>query len=366
MMKKRLLGLLVIPVMCLVTCGNEPPEPFYEGTPEDDAQIDSILTHPSYAKLLNTIDGFVPTYIFLHDTLPELEIEDADRIFRADSPLIKQHIDSCALSFVDTNRVYDRWYAKDTTCTVYLIDTFEILSNVHVDSMIIGHYDSLFIGPTGDTNWVLDSIEVIIPTGDDAYVSETIEGDGRRLIFLEPIRDSIPTIDEETGDTLGYPVLEPFVWQLKRISYGTYYYPTRGTDVPAISRVILTAGAQVDTIILSSTDTTYTGHVMNRFRHIDSLLQYSGVDSIEVTIEVDDDAVSGVCTYYAVCAHGDTTPEQRRQLPNVAGGGAGYVPLSGQGIVNLYFEVVTRNSYYYVNPNIGYYAVVWLIPVRVN
>ncbi|UCF69849.1 MAG: hypothetical protein JSW49_06515 [candidate division WOR-3 bacterium] len=363
MMKKRLLGLLAITVMCLVTCGNEPPEPFYEGTPEDDAQIDSILTHPSYARLLNTIDGFVPTYIGA--TLPEWEIVGSDSIFRADSPLVMQHIDSCALSFVDTNRVYDRWYAKDTTCTVYLIDTFEVESNVHVDSMIIGHYDSLYIGPTGDTNWVLDSVEVIMPTGGDAYVSETIEGDGRRLIFLEPIRDTIPTIDEETGDTLGYPVREPLVWQLKRISYGTYYYPTRGTDVPAISRVILTAGEQVDTIISSSTDTTYTGHVMNRFRHIDSLVQYDSlsVDSIEVTIEVDDVGVSGVCNYYAVCA--GATPE-RRQLPSVAGGAAGYLPLTGQNIVNLYFEVVTWNSYYYVNPNIGYYAAVWLIPVRIN
>lgn len=360
-MKKRLLGLLiVVTVMCLMSCGNEPPEPFYEGTPEDDAQIDSILSSPQYAKLLNTIDGFVGNYIDV--TMPAVTIVDQDRIFRADSPLIKQHIDSCALAFVDTNRLYDRWYSKDTACTVYLIDTFGVQSLVHADLRLVGHYDSLFIGTTGDTNWVLRTIDTIIPTGSDAYVAESIVGDGRRLIFLEPLRSTTPSVDPETGDTT-YPILEPFQWRLKRISYGSYYYPTRGTDAPTVNRVILTVGTRVDTILSSNTDTTYAGHAMNRFRHIDSLLEYSGVDSVQVAIEVDDDQVAPVCAYYVVCA--DTTPV-RRQITTTNIGGTGYLPLRGSEIVNLYFEVVFRDSYYYVNPNPGYFATVWLIPVRIN
>jgi hypothetical protein len=358
-MKKRLLGLLVVTVMCLMTCGNEPPEDFYVGTPEDDAQIDSILVN-GYPQLLNTIDGFVGTYIGV--TMPAVAIADQDRIFRADSPLIKQHIDSCAFAFVDTNRFYDRWYSRDTACTVYLIDTFSVQSLVHADLRLVGHYDSLFIGTTGDTNWVLRTIDTIIPTGSDAYVAESIVGDGRRLVFLEPLRSTTPSVDPETGDTT-YPILEPFEWQLRRISYGAYYYPTRGTDAPAVDRVILTVGTRVDTILSSNTDTTYTGHAMNRFRHIDSLLEYSGVDSVQVAIEVDDAQVAPTCAYYVVCAG---TAPVRRQITTTNAGGTGYLLLGGQDIVNLYFEAVFRDSYYYVNPNPGYFATVWLIPVRIN
>lgn len=360
-MKKRLLGLLVsIACAFLITCGNEPPEEFYEGTPEDDAQIDSILTN-AYPQLLNTIDGFIDAYIPV--TLPNIIIEDRDRIFRADSPLIKQHIDSSKYVFSDTNRMYDRWYTKDTACTVYLIDTFMVESKVHTDLWIIGHYDSIYIGPTGDTNYVLNTIDTIIPTGDSADVSEAVEGNGRRLIFLEPLRSTVPTIDEETGDTIGYAIIEPFQWQLRRISYGSYYYPTYGTDVPAVNRILIEHGSDVDTILSSSYDTTYTGHVMNRFKAIDSLLEYTAGETLEVTIEIDDTVQVNDARFYATCA-GDTPC--RVQLPNIVAGGTGFLPISGQGIVNIYFEVVFMNSYYYVNPNQGYFATVWLIPIRVN
>jgi hypothetical protein len=358
MMKKRLLGLLAVAVMCLLTCGNEPPPDFYEGTPEDDAQIDAILESDSFSVLLNTIDGFVDTYIPLN--MPNVSFVDQDRIFRADSPIVKDHIDSCKLAFVDTNRFYDRWYTKDTACTVYLIDTFTVESWGHVDLRLVGHYDSLYIGSTGDTNWVLRTIDTIIT--DTLYSTEEIQGDGRRLIFLEPLRSTTPDIDPETGDTT-YALIEPFEWQLKRISYGSYYYPTRGTDAPTVNRVLIEVAPSVDTILATNTDTLYTGHVMNRFKHIDSLLEYSGVDSVLVTIEVDDPEVSGVCAYYAVCA-GDTP--NRVQLGSVTTGGRGYLQLNGQGIVNLYFEVVFRDSYYYYNPNQGYFATVWLVPVRIN
>lgn len=359
-MKKRLLGLLVVAVMCLLTCGNEPPEDFYEGTPEDDAQIDAILEN-DYPILLNTTDGFVDAYIPLN--IPAVGFVDQDRIFRADSPIVKDHLDSCKLTFTDMDRLYDRWYTKDTSCTVYLIDTFMVESWGHVDVRLIGHYDSLLIGTTGDTNWVLRTIDTIIT--DTLYSTEDIHGDGRRLIFLEPRRSTTPDIDPETGDTT-YAIIEPFEWQLRRISYGSYYYPTRGTDAPTVDRVLIEVPPFVDTILGTNTDTLYTGHVMNRFKHIDSLLEYSGIDSVRVTIEVDDPEVQDACTYYAVCA-GDTPT--RVQLGDVATGGSGWLHLNGltdSEIVNLYFEVVFRDSYYYYNPNQGYFATVWLVPVRIN
>jgi hypothetical protein len=358
-MKKRLLGLLIIASMCFITCGNEPPEAFYEGTPEDDAAIDAILNN-DYPELLVTTDGLIETYVAT--TMPNVVFEDQDRIFRADSPIVKQHVDSTAYVQDTMHRNYDRWYSKDTACTVYLIDTFYVEDLAHRNRLLVGHYDSLFIGPTGDTNWVLRTIDTIIPAGDSAYYMDDIVGDGRRLIFLEPRRTTTPTVDPETGDTT-YAIITPFEWQLKRISYGSYYYPTRGTDLPTINRVLLDRGTSVDTILSSSYDTTYTGHVMNRFKAIDSLLEYTTGDSVLVTIEFDDPQASQDAVYFAACA--GSTP-YRTQLPTTATGGHGYLSITGQGIVNLYFEVVYMDSYYYVNPNQGFYATVWLIPVRVN
>jgi hypothetical protein len=362
MMKKRLLGFLLIASMCFITCGNEPPEEFYEGTPEDDAAIDAILEN-DYPEFLVTTDGFFDTYVPVN--IGPIEITDQDGLFRADSPLIKQHIDSCRLAVDTMYRNYDRWYSKDTACTVYLIDTFDVESWAHVDLRIIGHYDSIGVDTIyGDTNYFLGTIDTVIPTGNDAYSVEDIEGDGRRLIFFEPRRSTTEyVVDEETGDTT-YVIIEPFDWQLKRISYGTYYYPTRSTDAPTIDRVLFDRGTSVDTVLSSSYDTLYMGHVMNRFRHIDSLLEFTAGDSVLVSIEFDDAVASQEGVYYALCA-GDTSMN-RVQLPTIATGGRGILIMNGQGIVNLYFEIVYQDSYYYVNPNQGYLATVWLIPVRVN
>jgi hypothetical protein len=188
-------------------------------------------------------------------------------------------------------------------------------------------------------------------------------GDGRRLIFFEPRRSETEyVVDEETGDTT-YVIIEPFDWQLKRISYGSYYYPTRSTDSPTINRVIIQGATRIDTILSSSYDTTYTGHVMNRFRSVDSLLEFVAGDTVEISIEFDDPDNSQVARYYAVCASDTPT---RVQLPTVAAGGNGMLEITGQGIVNLYFEIVYNDSYHYVNPDKGYDATIWLIPVRVN
>ena len=348
-MKKRLLGFLLVACMCFITCGNEPPEPFYEGTPEDDAAIDAII-NDDYPQLLVTDDCFDPTYILAE--IGGIVWEDGDRLFRADSPMIKQHIDSSSYSLDSLNRFYDRWYAKDTTCTVYLWDTFTVASQVHRDTILVGHYDSLEIGVTGDSNWFLNTVDTILPTGDSAYYVESFMGSGRRLIFLEPERSTTPDVDPETGDTT-YAIIEPFNWQLRRISYGSYYYPNQ-SDAPVIEQVILTLGTRADTIVRYNTDTTYMGHVMNRFKHIDSLLQYPADSTLDVSIVLQENQDDHL--FYAVCNG------SRVQLVD----GDGQLLITGQGMVNLYFEAVSKNSYYYVNPNEGFEAVFWLVPVTVN
>ena len=350
-MKKRLLGFLVVACMCFITCGNEPPEPFYEGTPEDDAAIDAIINN-DYPALLVTTDGFDTTYVPV--VIDGIEFSAGDRILGADSPMVKQHIDESSYALDTFYRFYDRWYAKDTTCTVYLWDTFMVLSQVRRDTIIVGHYDSMYVDTVyGDTSYLIPStgFDTIIPTGDSIYYAEDIIGDGRRLIFLEPRRSTTPTVDPETGDTT-YAIIEPFDWQLRRISYGSYYYPNQA-DAPVIDRVILTLGTSVDTIVRYNTDTTYMGHVMNRFKAIDSLLEYADSSIIDVSIELQENPENAL--YYAVC------DGSRGQLVD----GDGQLLITGQGIVNLYFEAVWKDSYYYVNPNAGFQAVFWLVPIKV-
>ena len=350
-MKKRLLGFLVVACMCFITCGNEPPEPFYEGTPEDDEAIDAIL-NDDYPELLVTTDGFDTTYIPV--AIEGITFSVGDRLFQADSPMIKQHIYESSYALDSFYRFYDRWYAKDTTCTVYLWDTFMVSSQVHRDTIIVGHYDSMYVDTVyWDTSYIIPSngFDTIIPTGDSVDYAEDIIGDGRRLIYLEPRRSTTPTVDPETDDTT-YAIIEPFDWQLKRISYGSYYYPAQA-DAPVIERVILTFGTRVDTIVRFNTDTTYTGHVMNRFKHIDSLLQYPADSLIDVSIELQEEPENAL--FYAACNG------SRGQMVD----GIGQLLITGQGIVNLYFEAVWKDSYYYVNPNSGFQAVWWLIPIIV-
>jgi hypothetical protein len=47
-------------------------------------------------------------------------------------------------------------------------------------------------------------------------------------------------------------------------------------------------------------------------------------------------------------------------------GGSGGVLLTGSGIVNLYIEVINDLTYYYVVPDKGYDAAVWLIPINIG
>jgi hypothetical protein len=353
-MKKYLLISLIIVGMYLTTCGNEPPAEFYWGTPEDSTAIHSII-NDDYPELLITDDIFTGDYVFVD--LPAVEFTEADNFFRTDSPLIKQHADSCGLELSELNRVLDFWFAKDTTCTVYLYDTFTIFSLTHGDVKYTAHYDSALIDTlTGETlSLVLKTIDTL--TASFTH-SKTSPGYGLRHIFFEPERDTVPTVDEETGDTT-YKFFDPLEWELKRISYGTYYYPQYGTDLPIIDQVVLITGERRDTIFRYETDTLFIGHAMNRFRHIDSILVYSAsVESLDVSITL---AAGGPevaeVSFFASCAGSD-----RAELAS----GIGEMRISGSGIVNLYFEAVWKDSYYYINPDKGYKSTVWLIPVQLG
>ncbi len=355
-MKKYLLSLLVCVGMLIITCGNEPPEGFYNGTPEDDSLIQSQLDN--LPEFLNTIDQFIDSYIPI--SIAPVSFPVADSYFRADSPIVKQHIDSCALYLSDTNRYVDFWYAKDTTCTVYLYDTFNVVSLMHVDTIFTGHYDSLIIDTVKhDTIRLLKTLEIEHPTGSDAYTTEDIVGEGKRLIFLEPKRDTV--VDSENGDTT-YPIIEPWEWVLKRISYGIYYFPNSGGEHPSIYSAVIYRSAvdEVDTIIVSSYDTTYTGHAMDRLRSPDSLLTFAPGETLLVLLTIYGNFTANDCVFFVSCGG-----KNRTQLGS-NGSGEVVIDPSLSGIQNLYIEVITQDSYYYVTPNKGYQAIVWLIPIKVE
>lgn len=328
-MKKSLLSLLMIVGISLITCGNEPPEEFYSGTPEDSTAIAGLLDDNS--ELLVGDDMFDPSYIAI--ALDTIEFPVADSYFRVDSTIIKQHVDSCGFDLTERNDNLDFWFAKDTTCTVYLYDTFSVTSLMHYDIKATGYY----FYPAGDTTTILDT--VFFDTTFGTY-ELPFTGNGYRIIFFD--------YDETDG------------WALKRISYGTYNFPASGTDIPAIDTIILTRGSgDADTIIYSSHDTLYTGHAMNRFLAIDSLLEFASGDTT-ITVEIIlpfGGADPFLCSFFASCGGTD-----RVELP----GGSGTLKLSGQGITNLYFETMLNDSYYYVQPQKEYKAQVWLVPVRIG
>jgi hypothetical protein len=344
MMKKYLLSLLIAAGMLLITCGEEPAEEFYEGTPEDSTAIFDLLA--DYPELLETIDGFIETYTAV--AMDNIVWGVNDSFYKGDSEIVKQLVDSSALALSDSSRFTDLWFTKDTTCTVYLRDTFTVTAQFHYSELQTGYF---FYAP-GDTTTVLDTVIVDQTPGD---TSKTITGEGERLIFFEPIRD--PEVDMETGDTI-WVIREPMEWVLKRISYGRYYYPDRGQELPGITTVVLQVGDEdPDTIYSSSSVDTFPGHAMNRLRSIDSLLTYNAGDTLEIDVAIgaplDGDSVS----VFASC-DGDT----RMELAD----GSGEIVLSGSGIVNLYIEVIHNEGYYYITPDKGYLARVWLIPINLG
>lgn len=361
-MKKNLLFPLVIIGLFLITCGNEPPSEFYNGTPEDDSAIgDLLVAHP---ELLETDDMIISQSTPL--ILSAVLFPVVDSFFRVDSPIVKQHIDNLADSLTNKNRAQDLWYTKDTTCTVYLCDTFTIISEFHRDKKYTGHYDQPLLDTTMtidttttpwettyvfDTlSWVLKTIDVDSTGGYDSF--ENIIGDGLRHIFFEPKRDTVI----EDGDTT-YPIKEPHEWVLKRISYGSYYFPTKGAEYPYIDQVILTSATRTDTIFSYKTDTMFSGHAMNRFKVVDSLLEFTNGESINVEIAVDTFVVKQQNTLFLASCNGT-----RSQLID----GTGVIQISGSGITNLYFMVIHTDSYYYLSPRKDYLTDVWLVPVKVE
>jgi hypothetical protein len=351
-MKRCLAYLLVIASFIFINCGNEPPKDFYDGTPADDSAIVNLLN--ANPDLLETADLYDPLIIGIN--LPAVSFPVADSYYRTTDPIIKQHVDSVALEMTATTRFQDLWYTKDTACTVYLWDTFTVIGSIHWDKKYSGHYDSLIIGPSGDTLRQLKTIN-IDTVGGMAEISG-IQAEGTRHLFFQPVRDS--TKPETLDGKIVYPIKDPREWQLKRISYGSYYFPNRGAERPTILDVILQSGTRYDTIYSSNIDTLYPGHVMNRFRSVDSLLQYGSGDSVTVTIDLStlSPIAAGNCTFYAVFN------SERKQLAN----GAGTVVLSATaaGIYNFYIEVVANDALYYIDPVKDYQASIWLIPFEIQ
>lgn len=332
-MKKYLLNLLIIVGICIVACGNEPPEDFYEGTPEDSAAIYALLADNSV--LLVTEDMFEDAYDSL--AMAAVAFIESDSFMRDDTIMVKHYLDSCATELVTRNKTLDYWFAKDTTCTVYVIDTFDVVSLMHATVEYTAHYDSAIIDTvTGDTvGWRIGTVDIDSTPYDD---TSDLVGNGKKIIFF----------DYEDGN-----------WELKRISYGEYNFPAYSTEIPDIDTIILTReNGDADTIIASSTDSLYTGHCMNRFRAIDSLLEYDAGEIlfVEITLRFGATVAVGDCELFASCGGARV---------NLGYNGDSLV-LTGEGITNLCFEVVIDETYYYVLPQKEYKAQVWLIPVNIG
>ena len=332
-MNRSLLSLLMIVGILLITCGNEPPEEFYKGTPEDSTAIQLLLD--SNQALLEVADMFDTNLIAI--TLPNVEFVATDSYFRVDSTIIKQHVDMCGFRDIDRNLNYDFWFAKDTTCTVYLKDTFSVFSYMHWDERRTGYYFW-----AGDTETTLDTVFIDSAGGTHSLA---FTGNGYRIIFFD-------------YDSIG--------WELKRVSYGTYDFPTAGTEVPAIDKVVLVFDDGTRDSIIDhhpQYDTTYTGHTMARFRHIDSLLV---IDYADLTAD-------SMLFIQTTLGFGPIDDTMVQWFASIGGenrvwldGGVGNLKITGSGITNLSIECVVSKGYYYVKPEGEYKTEVWLVPVRIG
>ncbi len=361
-MKRNLLILLVITALMMITCGNEPPSDFYNGTPEDSAAIITELN--AHADFLKTHD--LCTAAQCSVTVGAVTFPISDSFYKADSPLVKQHITMIGDTVSVLDRFQDLWFAKDTTCTVYLFDTFTIISQYDWDKKYTGHY-KLTIDTIVDTTQVppdttIDTIGVVLTTididssgGSDEFTS--VYAEGLRHLFLEPLRE----MAIEDGDTT-YPLVDPREWILKRISYGNYYFPNEGADYPLIDRVTLGhADGRVDTIQDAVTDTLFTGHAMNRLKHIDSLMHFTAGETLDVAIVLGSITIDSTVSLFFVSGGGERSKV-------IDGHGKYVVPStsSSTGIMNLVFEVILKDSYYYLVPAKDYLANAWLVPVIVQ
>lgn len=330
-MKRNLLCLLIVVGMFLSTCGNEPPEDYYQGTPEDSTAIQALID--ANPEFLVSEDLFDPTYLDI--TLASISLSDADRYFRADSVITKQHVDSCGLELIDRSYGLEFWFAKDTTCTVFLWDTVTFNSLMHCDER-----QDIYYFWQGDTDIEYDT--AIVDTT-PYYDTQEAFGTCQRHMFFE--RD-------ENGE-----------WEFKRITYGTWNFPEEAQDVPFILNVILdpdgNLGPVSDTVVWSSYDTLNQGHIMDRFRSVDSLLTYTAGDTLRITVNLSIQVDAESCLVFA-------NLDGNRVSFGGTGTTVGEVVLEGDGLVNLWIEVVVAQPFYYHYPRKDYKATAWLIPVRIT
>ncbi len=339
------LSLLVIVGLSFINCGNEPPEEFYNGTPKDDSLINALLETTPDSIFLKTDDLFLNSYVPV--VLDPVSFPVADSYFKGESVIVKQHVDSLRDNVSSKSRFKDLWYTKDTTCTVYLYDTFNLIREVHYDLLYKGYYFW-----QGDTGKKLDT--VIVETTGGYYSYDTISAEGLRHLYVEPVKERV--WDEELGDSV-WKIKEPREWKLKRISYGNYGIPNRGADIPYIYYAIITTPAnRVDTIWASNYDTLYQHHAMNRFCHVDSLLEYNAGDSISISLVLSGTIADTQCVFYAL------QDGKKVQLVD----GSGKIQITGSGIKNLVFEVIVMSGFYYQKPASPLLSRLWLIPIRVK
>lgn len=346
-MKRKFLSLfIVIGLFILINCGNEPPEDFYAGSTEDSTAVTDLLA--ANPDLLETEDMFVTDWVPV--AFGAVEFFDEDQFYRNIDTIVKQLVDMVKFSDVEEmTRYTDLWFARDTTCTVTLYDTFALQCSLRYVERHTGYYFW-----QGDTGIELDTIIVDYDTAYDVLDLDCV---GKRLIFFDVTRELV-WVEEEQESV--YAVVEPREWILKRISYGNYEFPQPGSSVPQIAQVELDDGVNTYTIVESSYDTLDTGHVMNRFRSIDSLLVFNDNDTLATEITVYNVVPGSLLVFMGSSGGGNRTEFTGLQS------GTGFLAVNGAGTTNLYFEAVADEAFYYVVPRKDYAANVWLIPVDIG
>jgi len=198
-------------------------------------------------------------------------------------------------------------------------------------------------------------LDTVIVEDGNYYSYDTITAEGLRHLYVEPVKEKV--YDEETGDSI-WKIKEPREWKLKRISYGNYAIPNRGASIPYIDYTIITSKntGRIDTIWASNIDTLYQHHAMNRFCHIDSLLEYDTGDSLNIDLTLSGTIAESLCTFFAV------QDGKKVQLPD----GTGKIAITGSGVKNLVIEAIVRDGFYYQKPASPLLARFWLIPIRVK
>ncbi|MCX7836890.1 MAG: hypothetical protein N2323_02870 [candidate division WOR-3 bacterium] len=179
-------GIIGIILLLFLSCGNEPPPPFFAGDGKDSAAIKELLTNEVLALPL-----FEDTMFGRGNFLVGVELKKGrylDTLLKMDRPFMKFFPKAFGRKKINQRDSFNIIFIKDTTCHVYLIREFRDSLYILTDSVTpylpdSGYYASYFVAK-------------------ETLIVKPFNGISWQVAFFEPIKK----------DT------EPRVWKLKKIS----------------------------------------------------------------------------------------------------------------------------------------------------